>query len=87
MVPAGNKAKHLSSVNHTTKTIHHHHHHHHHVNESIQYNYYFFSYWIFNSSFHFSQFNLYQTLRCVYVDSDRNFGKFLGRDKHKYGLI
>ena len=22
MVPAGNKAKHLSSVNHTTKTIH-----------------------------------------------------------------
>ena len=30
MVPAGNKAKRLSSVNHTTKTIHHHHHHHHH---------------------------------------------------------
>ena len=28
MVPAGNKAKHLSSVNHTTKTNHHHHHHH-----------------------------------------------------------
>ena len=27
MVPAGNKAKRLSSVNHTTKTIHHHHHH------------------------------------------------------------
>ena len=27
-VPAGNKAKHLSSVNHTTKTNHHHHHHH-----------------------------------------------------------
>ena len=26
MVPAGNKAKHLSSVNHTTKTIQHHHH-------------------------------------------------------------
>ena len=26
MVPAGNKAKHVSSVNHTTKTIHHHHH-------------------------------------------------------------
>ena len=26
MVPAGNKVKHLSSVNHTTKTIHHHHH-------------------------------------------------------------
>ena len=25
MVPAGNKAKRLSSVNHTTKTIHHHH--------------------------------------------------------------
>ena len=24
MVPAGNKAKHLSSINHTTKTIHHH---------------------------------------------------------------
>ena len=30
MVPAGNKAKSLSSVNHTTKTIHHHYHHHHH---------------------------------------------------------
>ena len=28
VVPAGNKAKRLSSVNHTTKTIHHHHHHH-----------------------------------------------------------
>ena len=27
MVPAGNKAKWLSSVNHTTITIHHHHHH------------------------------------------------------------
>ena len=26
MVPAGNKAKRLSSVNHTTKAIHHHHH-------------------------------------------------------------
>ena len=26
MVPAGNKAKRLSSVNHTTKTIYHHHH-------------------------------------------------------------
>ena len=26
VVPAGNKAKRLSSVNHTTKTIHHHHH-------------------------------------------------------------
>ena len=26
MVPAGNKAKHLPSVNHITKTIHHHHH-------------------------------------------------------------
>ena len=26
MVPAGNKAKRLSPVNHTTKTIHHHHH-------------------------------------------------------------
>ena len=31
MVPAGNKANHLSLVNHTTKTIHHHHHHHHHA--------------------------------------------------------
>ena len=30
MVPAGNKAKHLSSVNHITKPIYHHHHHHHH---------------------------------------------------------
>ena len=29
MVPTGNKAKRLSSVNHTTKKIHHHHHHHH----------------------------------------------------------
>ena len=27
MVPAGNKAKRISSVNHTTKTIHHQHHH------------------------------------------------------------
>ena len=27
MVPAGNKAKCLLLVNHTTKTIHHHHHH------------------------------------------------------------
>ena len=27
MVPAKNKAKHLSSVNHTTKIIHHQHHH------------------------------------------------------------
>ena len=26
MIPAGNKAKRLSSINHTTKTIHHHHH-------------------------------------------------------------
>ena len=30
IVLAGNKAKRLSSVNHTTKTILHHHHHHHH---------------------------------------------------------
>ena len=30
MVPAGSKAKRLSSVNHTTKTIHPHYHHHHH---------------------------------------------------------
>ena len=30
MVPAGNKAKRLSSVKHTTKTTHHHHYHHHH---------------------------------------------------------
>ena len=29
-VPVGNKAKRLSSVNHTTKAIHHHHHHDHH---------------------------------------------------------
>ena len=27
MVPAGNKTKHILSVNHTTKIIHHHHHH------------------------------------------------------------
>ena len=26
MTPAGNKAKRLSSANHTTRTIHHHHH-------------------------------------------------------------
>ena len=32
MVSAGNKAKRLSSVNHTIKTIHHHHHHHHNHN-------------------------------------------------------
>ena len=30
MDPAGNNAKYLSLVNHTTKTILHHHHHHHH---------------------------------------------------------
>ena len=30
MVPVGNTAKRLSSVNHTIKAIHHHHHHHHH---------------------------------------------------------
>ena len=30
MFPAGNETKRLSSVNHTTKTIHHHHHRHHH---------------------------------------------------------
>ena len=31
MVTAGKKPKHLSLVNHTTKTIHHLHHHHHHL--------------------------------------------------------
>ena len=30
MVPVGNKAKRLSFVNHTKKTIHHHDHHNHH---------------------------------------------------------
>ena len=30
MVPAGIKAKRLSSVNYITKTVNHHHHHHHH---------------------------------------------------------
>ena len=35
MVPAGNKAKRFSSVNHTTKTIHHHHHHHRHHHHHI----------------------------------------------------
>ena len=35
MVPAANKAKRLSSVNHTTKTIHHHHHHHSHHRMSL----------------------------------------------------
>ena len=42
-VPAANKAKRLSSVNHTTKTIvhhhyHHHHHHHHHHHQKANYN-------------------------------------------------
>ena len=36
MVPVRNKAKHLSSVNHATKTIHHHHHHHHHHQQDCQ---------------------------------------------------
>ena len=31
MIPAGNKAKPLSSVKHTIKTTHHHHHHHHQI--------------------------------------------------------
>ena len=39
MLPAritdGNKAKYLSSVNHTTEIIHHHHHHHHHHHQTI----------------------------------------------------
>ena len=35
MVPAEKKAKDLSSVNHTTKTIHHHHHHHHHYHQKL----------------------------------------------------
>ena len=34
VVLAGNKAKHLSSANHATYTIHHHHHHHHHHSTS-----------------------------------------------------
>ena len=40
-VPAANKAKRLSSVNHTTKTIvhhHYHHHHHHHHHQKANYN-------------------------------------------------
>ena len=36
MVPAGNKTKRLSSVKHTTKTIHHHHHHHHHHQQCLK---------------------------------------------------
>ena len=36
MVPAENKAKRLSSVNHTARTIHHHHHHHHHHQGSLK---------------------------------------------------
>ena len=37
MVPDGNKAKHLSLVNHITKTVHHHHdHHHHHHHHHLQ---------------------------------------------------
>ena len=36
MAPAGNKAKRLSSVSYTTKTIHHHHHHHHHSTQKQQ---------------------------------------------------
>ena len=35
MVPAGNKAKRLSSFNHTTKAIHQHHHHHHHHHHQL----------------------------------------------------
>ena len=37
-VPAANKAKRLSSVNHTTKTIVHHHYHHHHHHQKANYN-------------------------------------------------
>ena len=36
MAPAGNKAKGLSSVNHTTKTIHYHHHQHQFITISIK---------------------------------------------------
>ena len=36
MVPVGNTAKRLSSVNHTIKAIHHHHHHHHHIQKLLQ---------------------------------------------------
>ena len=38
MVPAEKKAKDLSSVNHTTKTIHRHrhHHHHHHYHQKLR---------------------------------------------------
>ena len=58
------------------------------VNESIQHNYYFFSYCIFISNFQFSQFNLQKTLPCVYEDSETNFGKFSGHNKrHKHGFI
>ena len=42
MVPAGNKAKCLPTVNHTTKRIHHHHHHHyrhHHIFENFKWMY------------------------------------------------
>ena len=46
------------------------------VNESIQHNYYFFSYCVFISNFQFSQLNLQQKLRCVYVDGEEHFGKF-----------
>ena len=40
MVPAGNKANHLSSVNHTTKIVHYHHHHHNNPckSEKVQFN-------------------------------------------------
>ena len=38
-VPAGNKAKRLSLVNHTTKAVHHHHHHHHHRQSFLLYFY------------------------------------------------
>ena len=54
------------------------------LNESIQCNYYFFSYCIFISNFQFSQFSLKQTLRCFYVDGERNLGKFLGRNNSRF---
>ena len=41
MVPAGNKAKRLSLINHTTKTNHHHYHHHDHHHHHHQQSYIF----------------------------------------------
>ena len=40
VIRGGNKAKRLSPINHSAKTIHHHHHHHHHHHDHHHYNHY-----------------------------------------------